>query len=67
MEAADILVAPDGTNDEEVNIYQANMWNNATLAALLRNAGVRSRSAGHALKQQEIPRRSTGYLSCSIS
>ena len=49
MEANDILVAPDGTNDDEVNIYQANMWNNATLAALLRNSGVRSRSAGHAL------------------
>ena len=44
MEANDILIAPDGTNDDEVNIYQANMWNNATLAALLRNAGVRSRS-----------------------
>ena len=49
MEATDILVVPDGDNDDEVNIYENNMWNNATLAALLRNAGVRSRNAGHAL------------------
>lgn len=49
MEATDILVAPDGNNEDDVNIYQANMWNNATLAALLRNANVRSRNAGHAL------------------
>jgi len=49
MENTDILVIPDGKNDDEVNIYENNMWNNATLAALLRNAGVRSRTAGHAL------------------
>tara|TARA_R110000787_G_scaffold252484_1_gene357935 strand:+ start:107 stop:739 length:633 start_codon:yes stop_codon:yes gene_type:complete len=49
MENTDILVVPDGKNDDKVNLYESNMWNNATLAGLLRNAGVRSRSAGHAL------------------
>lgn len=45
----DFLVIPDGTNDSKVNIYESNMWNNATLANILRNAGVRTRTAGHPL------------------
>ena len=49
MENTDVLVFPTGDNDDKVNIYESNMWNNATLASLLRNSGVRSRSAGHAL------------------
>jgi len=50
MENSDIIVLPDGKDASEiVNLYDANMWNNATLAAILRSAGVRSRTAGHAL------------------
>ncbi len=45
----DFLVLPNGHNEKEVNIYEANLWNNAELAALLRKAGVRTRNAGHAL------------------
>ncbi len=45
----DILVIPPQIGDEEVNIYDDNMWNVAGLAGLLRVAGVRVREAGHPL------------------
>ena len=49
MKQEDLLVLPDGNNEEEVNIYQTNMWNVAEIAAILRNGGVRDRNAGRAL------------------
>ena len=49
MSQEDLLVFPDGNNDDEVNIYQNNMWNVAEIAAILRNGGVRDRNAGRAL------------------
>tara|TARA_R110000803_G_scaffold1094_5_gene3725 strand:+ start:169 stop:960 length:792 start_codon:yes stop_codon:yes gene_type:complete len=50
MENADLIVVPDDSDaSNEVNLYNANMWNVAPLATILRSAGVKTRSAGHAL------------------
>ena len=47
--ASNILIIRNGKNDTNVYIFEANMWSNATLASRLRSAGIRTRSAGHAL------------------
>ena len=43
-----LLVLPEDANERyPENYYDENMWNNAPLAGILRESGIRTRSAGH--------------------
>ena len=45
-----LLVLPeDATQKKPENYYDENMWNNAPLAGILRESGIRTRGAGHNL------------------
>ena len=46
----DMLIVPNGENDDEVNICEMNTLNNVTLKNALRNTGVHVRLVAGAIK-----------------